>query len=215
MAESADPVYSGDPFRKSMEEALRHLDLLKDTLIAQQKKAIDQEIAAKEELKRIEHDADRISRDFIEENRKVYLEQVRNEVLQEVLRKLILAGIPSNQLKICLDLSPEALAKVWHYLNFEILDDLHVGHVAYSGTNKAGEVIFYRNDCMVRFPYELGQDNIVAVVDIPSEEAWETATGLANADRQVTLEFIANRMVKDQAPDGQFMIYPNRIEIKR
>lgn len=213
MADLSDQNNSNDLFQKSMKEALEHLDHLKDTLTAEQEKAIDLQIAAQEELKRIENEADQIVAAYIAQNRNAYSEQVRHGVLLEVVKKLVLAGLPSDKLKEWLDLSPKLLAEVWHDLRFEKFDDFHVAHVGYTGMSTSGEVVFYRNDCCLRFPFQVGQKNILAVIDISLEENWEAVTRLGLSHRQRVIEFIAQRVVSDQAPGGCYMLYADRIEI--
>lgn len=214
MAESSDQINSGNIFKESMEESLKHLDEMKDALSAEQVKVIDLQIAAKEELKRIEDEAQKISEASIEQKRIEYLEQIRNEVLSDVVKKLILSGVPSDNLRDWLKLKPRLLADVWFELGFETIDDAYIGHVAYDGSGKSGSIILYRNDCYLKLPFEHGHKNVLAVIDIPTEDEWEKVTGMMRSDRQRMLEFIARRVVRDQAPNGHYVIHPNRIEIQ-
>ena len=130
MPESPDYSGAADIFRKTMEEALANIDLVNANLKLEQEKAIDLQIAAKDEYNRILKEADKISETRIEENRKANLIKVRNEVLAETIEKLIVNEIPSDMLKRILEIPAQILADVWFKLGFETMDEQHIGNVA-------------------------------------------------------------------------------------
>lgn len=214
MAEQPDYTQAAEIYRKSMEDALANIDKVNEDLKKEHEKVIDLQFDAKEEIKRIEREAHLISEAYIEKHRKEYLEQIRNEVLQDVVRKLILNEVPSDKLKKWLELSPKLLTDVWFYIGFEALDDQHVAHVAYDSKGRSGDVIFYRNDLTLHFPFEFGGGETLASVDIPTIENWEKETGLTQSDRMVILEFVARRIIRDQASKCTSVIHPDRIQIK-
>jgi hypothetical protein len=214
MAQSPDFSEAGEVFRKSMEEALAHLDVVNENLKVEQEKAIDLQIAAREEFKRIEREAHQISEAYIEKHRKEYLQQIRDEVLLDVVRKLILAEIPSDKLKSTLELSPKILADAWTYIGFEKIDEHHIGHVGYTSKGRSGTVIFYRNDLTLNFPFEFGGGETLAVIEVPTPEAWEKETRLPLVERQHILEFVAKRIIRDQASKCKYLIGPGEILIR-
>ena len=213
MAEQPDYTQAGEIYRKSMEEALAHIDKVNEDLSKEREKAIDMQMAARDEFNRIEREAHQISEAYIDKHRKAYLEQVRNEVLLDVTRKLILAEVPSDKLKEWLDLPAKVLADAWFYIGFEKLDELHVGHVAYDSKNRSGTVYFYRNDLTLRFPFEFAGRDSLAVIEIPSAENWEKETGLPVTDRMPILEFVATRVIRDQAQKCYYKITDTTIDI--
>lgn len=214
MSEQPDYTQAGEIYRKSMEEAMANIDKVNEDLRKAQEEAIDLQIAGREEIKRIEREAHQISEAYIEKHRKEYLEQIRNEVLLDVVRKLILNEVPSDNLKKWLDLSPKLLADAWFYIGFDKLDDLHVAHVGYDSQGRSGDVIFYRNDMTLHFPFEFGGGETLASVEIPTVENWEKETGLPQSDRNTILEFVAKRVIRDQASKCTYVIHPDRIQIK-
>jgi hypothetical protein len=214
MPDTPDFNQAGEVFRKSMEEALAHIDIVNDNLKKEQEKAIDMQIAARDELSRIQKEAHQISEAYMEKHRKEYLEQLRYDVLLDVTRKLILEEVPSDKLKKALELPPKVLAAAWDYIGFDKLDDTHVAHVAYDNQGRSGTVIFYRNDLVLHFPFEFGGGETLAVVTVPSAEGWEEETNLPLTDRQPTLEFVAKRVIRDQASNCTYLIGPEEIVIK-
>ncbi len=206
MPDTPDYSQSADVFQKAMEEALANIDVVNANLQKEQEKAIDMQIAARDEFNRIQRDADKISEARIEENRKVYFEQIRNEVWTETLNKLILEEIPSDMLKRILQIPAKILADVWFDLGFEKLDESHIGTVRYKSEGRTGYVIFYRNDLTARFYYEFGGGDTVAIISVPTPDQWEKETAMPLADRMPVLEFIARRVIHDQAPGGKYLI---------
>jgi hypothetical protein len=215
MAENPDYTQAGDVFRKAMEEALAHLDVVKAELKVEHDKAIDMQKAAQDEYNRILWEADKTAEKQIELRHKEYLEQVREKVWSDTLEKLIAAEIPSDMLKKILEIPAKLLADVWFRLGFDKLDEKHVGNVGYQNEGRSGYVIFYRNDLTVRFYFEFGGGDAVAIITVPSADRWEAETKIALADRMTVLEFIAKRAIRDQAPDCKYLIGESDIIIMR
>lgn len=214
MPESPDYSEAGEVFRKSMEEALAHLDEVNANLRKEQDKAIQMQLAAKEEFNRIEREAHQISEAYMEKHRKAYMDDLRKEILLEFTKKLILAEIPSDKLRLYLEIPPKILADAWFAIGFEKLDEKHIGHVAYESQTRSGTIYFYRNDIILHFPFEFTGGDTLVSIEVPASENWEKMTGLPLADRQPILEFVAQRVVRDQAPKGASVIGPDRILIK-
>lgn len=213
MSEQPDYTQLGEIYRKSMEEAMANIDKVNEDLKREQEKAIDLQIEAKEEFKRIQREAHQISEAYIDKHRKEYLAQVQKEVLLDITRKLILAGVPSDKLKEWLELSPEILADAWFYIGFEKLDEHHIGHVAYDSRHRSGTVFFYRNDVVLQFPFEFAGKDTLAVIEIPTEANWEKETKLPVTDRMPILEFVAKRVIRDQARKCHYTITDSTIDI--
>lgn len=206
MAENPDYTQAGDIFRKAMEEALANIDVVKEDLKVEHDKAIDMQIAAQEEHKRILWEADKTAEKQIEMRHKEYLERIRNEVWAGTIEKLIVAEIPSDMLKKILQVPAKLLADVWFKLGFDKLDENHVGNVGYQNEGRSGYVIFYRNDLTVRFYFEFGGGDAVAIISIPTPTQWEAETKMSLAERMPVLEFIAKRVIRDQAPSCKYFI---------
>ncbi len=214
MPEPPDYSAAADVFRKTMEEAMANIDLVNANLKLEQEKAIDLQITAKDEYNRILNEADKISETRIEENRKANLARVRNEVWAETIEKLIAEEIPSDMLKRILEIPGQILADVWFKLGFDKLDESHVANVGYVNEGRSGYVIFYRNDLTTRFYYEFGGADTVAIITIPTTDRWEAETKMTLAERMTVLEFIAKRIIRDQAPGCKFFIGESDILIQ-
>ena len=198
-----------------MEDALAHLDTVNAQLKAEQEKAIDMQIAAKDEHNRILREAAKTAEEKFEADYKANLERLRIEVWKDTLKKLILGEIPSDMLKKILEIPAKILADVWFELGFDKVGENHVGHVTYQNEGRSGYVIFHRNDVTTRFYYEFGGGDAVAIITIPTAEHWEKETKIPLADRATVLEFVAKRVLHDQAPNCKYFIGESDIIIMR
>lgn len=199
MPESPDYTEAGEIYRKSLEQALANIDKVNEDLLRQQKKAIEDQFAAMELRSQIERDAHRISEDYILKHRNEYIESLRHELLLDIVKKLILAEIPSVILKRALQLSPEILTDIWMDIGFEKLDEHHIAHVGYDIQSKTGYLVFYREDLSIRFPLAFGEGLIKFVIGIPTHEHWENQTGTHLEERKVILDFVGSRAHRDLA----------------
>ena len=208
------PEYSeaGEVFNRSMREALEHLDKLSAEVTKAKEDAIDQEIAAKEELHKIQLNAEKLSEQFIEQHQKEYDQRVINDTMKLVVEKLIRAGRSSAEIKAWLDVTDELIARTHTYLGFELLDG-RPATVMYESQGRAGNVYFNWDGVIIVFPYEFTGGNSLATIDIPVVDQWETKTGLKSGQRNLVLDFIAKRVVRDQAPSRKYEIQPDQIRI--
>jgi hypothetical protein len=214
MSEQPDYNEAGEVFRKSMQEALAHLDKLSEEVIKAKEQAIDQEIAAKDELQRIKNEAETLSQEFINQHRKEYDQRVRRDTLMEVTEKLLAAGLPSAEVKRWLDISDEMVAHAHAYLKFEMLGD-RMANVYYDNKGRAGDVYFNWDGIVLKFPFEFGGGNTLAMIDVPDPEHWVAKTGIPVEQRNQVLEFIAMRVIRDQAPNHLYEITADYINIHR
>jgi len=212
MSEQPDYTEAGEVFRKSMQEALAHLDKLNEDLSKAKEQAIDQEIAAKDELLRIQRNAEKLSEEFIAQHRKTYDARVRNDTLMDVVEKLLAAGRSSHEVKLWLDVSDEMIAHAFTYLKFDLLID-RMANVYYDNQGKAGDVYFDWDGLILKFPFEFGGGNALAIIDVPDADHWESITSIPPEQRNAVLEFIAKRVVRDQAPDHEYEITADHITI--
>lgn len=213
--EPSDHTQAGQVFQKAMEEAMAHLDEVNENLRKAQEEAVDLQIKARDEISRIEHEAYIISRDYMDEHQLEIRNDIRNQLLRDIVKKLILAEIPSDKLAVWLEISPEILAKVWGDIGFEIIDERFIGHVAYQGLGRVGTIIFYRNDRTLHFEYEYAAGDALATIRIPTAENWEQVTKLPLDQRDGVLQFIAKRVLRGQSPKGHFVIGPDEIVIMK
>lgn len=213
MAETPDYTQAGEVFRATMEAALANIDKVNADLLKEREKVADLEMAAREELKRIEREATQLSQSYMDQHRKEYLETMKLDLTRKLVKNLILDEVPSNKLKRALELDPKLLADIWMDIGFEALGDMHIGHVGYEDHGPTGTVIFYREDLSLRFEREFGGGTTLAIIHVPSTENWVYETRLPLEERMLILEFVAKRIIRDQATDYQYQIDDHAIRI--
>lgn len=84
-------------------------------------------------------------------------------------------------------------------------------HLEYEGTFRAGTIIYIENDIRIEFSHEMGGGNCMFVVDIPTEQQWELQTKIPLSARQDIIEFLAKRILAEQAPQCNYVIKANSI----
>ena len=87
------------------------------------------------------------------------------------------------------------------------------GQVLFISRGKSGHVLYERDNQAIRFYYELGGGNCLAIIYVPTTEEWLHQTGMPVHDRLSVLTYIANQAIKKQAPNSQYIIRENCIEI--
>jgi hypothetical protein len=199
-------------FEQSMKAALAHIDKVNEDLNAAIEKAVDREIEAREELARIQREAEAISAVAIEKHRKEYEARVRRDIVRDVAEKLIQAAHPSEYVKRWLDIDQESINYIWKYLGFEMIDGKGA-NVSYQAEGRGGYVFFNWDGAVIKMYYEFGGGNTLATIDIPTEKNWEKETGFPSDKRNEILEFIAKRIIKDQANGHQYKIHDAYIQI--
>lgn len=212
MPEQPDYTEAGEVFRKSMQEALAHLDKLSEEVTKAREQAIEQEMTAREELHRIQREAEKLSREFIAQHQKEYDGRIRKDTLMEVTGKLLAAGCSSQEVKLWLDVSDEMIAHAFTYLKFDKLGD-RMANVYYDNQGRVGDVYFNWDGLVLKFPYEFGGGNMLASIEVPSPREWESKTNIPLEQRIMVLEFIAKRVLRDQAPNHLFEITDDNIRI--
>lgn len=213
MAETPDYTEAGKIFQATMEAALANIDKANADLLREREKVADLEMAAREELKRIEREATKISQDYMDQHRKEYLAEIKKNLVRKLVTELILDEIPSNKLKSALELEPEVMAEIWMDIGFEAFGDQHIAHVGYRDRGATGTVIFYREDLSIRFEREFGAGTTLAIVHVPNERDWEYQTRVPLSERMPILEFVAHRIIRHQAEGYKYLISDDAITI--
>ncbi|MEP6793984.1 MAG: hypothetical protein ABJB16_06640 [Saprospiraceae bacterium] len=204
---------SADVFQKTMQAALANLDKVQDDSRKAHEKAIEMQIAAKEEMHRIELEAETISRNFIDKHRKEFETRLRDDILFSIVRKLILFGMSSNDIKVQLEVTDKMMVDAWMNIGFTKLGDKHIAHVGYEDQEHAGNVIFYREDIVLKFSYKFGGGLSLAFINVPKAENWKAETGLPLDDRLPILNFIGERVIRDKAEGHKYEIQDDAIHI--
>lgn len=87
--------------------------------------------------------------------------------------------------------------------------------IRYTQNGRGGTITYQQEATQLRFDWEFGGGNCVAIIFVPTEAQWEKATGLPLLERQKVLEFVAQQVVRDQAPSCHYEISDPWIEILR
>lgn len=211
---SQPPDYSDASavFEQAMKDALAHLDVSAEEVRKEKEKAIEEQIAAREELARIKRDAQKTAEDAIEAHYQEYNANLKQQVLKEVAKRIILDGRNYNEVKDWTDLKDDVLIHVYQEIGFSMSGE-HIAHVGYEDHGRYGYVIFYREDVTLRFYREFGGGLTLAIINVPTPQQWTKETTLPLEERMPILEFVAQRILRDQAEGHLYKITDDSIEI--
>ncbi len=115
-------------FVNQWRDALAHLDCVAKEARKAHEKAVEDQIAAKDEFKRIERDAHFISEAYIEKHRKEFEVRIRNEVLFEIAKNMILDGQTTIDIYKWLEIPEKMMTDAWFELGYSKLGN-HVSNV--------------------------------------------------------------------------------------
>ena len=75
--------------------------------------------------------------------------------------------------------------------------------IKYVSEGRSGKVVYESAEATFALYYEFGGGEVVACIDIPSEQNWEKHTGLPLGRRDEVLHFIGKQVAKDQISSGK------------
>ncbi|MCF0062981.1 hypothetical protein MUK70_07595 [Dyadobacter chenwenxiniae] len=87
--------------------------------------------------------------------------------------------------------------------------------VTYTQDGRGGKIFYRNSEIAIDFDWEFAAGNAVVLFLIPEEKYWEIQTKTPLSRRDEILSFVANQVIKDQAPGCRFEVYSNHITIIR
>jgi hypothetical protein len=204
-------------FQEAMKAALAGLDRVRGELEAERNNLADLQEAARDELARIHRESEAMAKKIFDDTMQQQITVLKHELHVDMLKKLIMWGIPTFWIQDALKIDAAVLTDIWMDLGFEKLGD-HAAHVGFDIPGRDGNVIFYREDLVLRWACswsyaETGE--VMAAIRIPSPDRWEAEARIPLRDRDEVLAFVARRVVRDRAPGCSFQVNDNEILIAR
>lgn len=83
----------------------------------------------------------------------------------------------------------------------------------YFNQGRGGTVLYKDDTSEIKFDFEFGGGNCVAIIFVPSPGQWASATKRSIDERDEILQFVASQATHDQVSGGYFKISDNWIEI--
>lgn len=92
------------------------------------------------------------------------------------------------------------------------LSSLFGRRLEFDGNARAGTVTYIDGKTRIRFSHEMCGGGVNISIDVPSAAQWESATGVALAQRDEILQFVAQETQRQQAPSWRYVIHDDRID---
>ena len=182
---------------QTMAAALANMEAIQAEAQKAHVAALDEQAAAREEKRRIEASAQQAAEAYIEQHRQQLEAETRQKTLLSVVKKLLEARRSDAEIRDWLAV-PEAMLEEAHAaLGFKKLGAADA-RVRYEQEGRGGTVIFERGATVLRFYWEFGGGDALALVFVPEAGQWEAQTGLPLAERLPVLDFVAARILADR-----------------
>lgn len=85
--------------------------------------------------------------------------------------------------------------------------------LTYINQGRSGYVIYKDDVSEIKFDFEFGAGNCVAIIFIPSAQTWVQSTKRLLDEKRAIIQFVAKQSLKDQVSGGCFEVYDNYIEL--
>jgi len=85
--------------------------------------------------------------------------------------------------------------------------------LSYINLGRGGYVVYKDAVSEIKFDFEFGGGNCVAIIFIPPTQQWAAATQRMIDEREGILEFVASQALRDQVSNGRYKISDNSIEL--
>ncbi len=83
----------------------------------------------------------------------------------------------------------------------------------YINQGRGGYIVYKDQESEMKFFFEFGAGNCVAIIHVPTIEEWNTRTNRPLPDRNSILTFVAAQAIKDQAPESYYEFSDSFIRI--
>lgn len=81
----------------------------------------------------------------------------------------------------------------------------------YLNQGRGGTVVYKDDISEIKFDFEFGGGDCVAIIFIPTPDTWEHSTKRTLAEREHIINFVAEQSLRDQVTGGVFELYENYI----
>ena len=78
--------------------------------------------------------------------------------------------------------------------------------VSFSSSGRSGHVVYDGPEGQLRMYYEFGGGDVIAIIDVPTEAKWATATAIPLEKRMDVLHFVGKTAVQQQTRNGSYEI---------
>jgi hypothetical protein len=203
MKRSATPETIRQQFTETMQQALAHVDSVRD-LLERERLAVANELDAAAALRRAaERDGAQIVNAYLDERRAQLIAHTRHDVILALAVKHLMAGAAPNEVARWLDADAALMRHADRLVHRHTADRTvppgpHNATLQYSTAGRGGTVHYKDDRTTFTMWWEFATEPAIAIIGVPDRAAWERTTGLAPEERDATLTWIAARALHDQ-----------------
>lgn len=206
-----------------MEDAYKKALAQSDAIVANaeiiRKEAEAELDAAREIHAKAEREASIKSEHYFKGRQAQFMEVAQTELLRNLTRQHLESGEKAEEISYWLDVPFSFVEEIKDIIQRkEKIDTAKSKNMEnnpaleYKNEGRGGSVLFRNDKTRFAMWWEFGGGDAVAIVSIPSEENWEVHTLLPLSERNATLTYIGEKVVKDQlSGKGTYIIGQNAI----
>ncbi len=198
-------------YEQSLKEALAGLDRIAAEAKEMQVAAVEEIIRTKAERSKIEASAESIANEVLAAREKEMVAEINRGLEVEYITKLLMAGRTRDEISAWLNLTKEAVQRVWTSLVGHHTDTDGVVRIIQTG--RGGTIIYTLQDKSIPFHWEFGSNEVLALIFIPNDQTWEAQTEIPLSKRMEILTFVAQQVIRQRASGSIYRILDDVIEI--
>lgn len=177
--------------------------------------------AAKEARAEAEKTGEKMAQTYFENRQAQFQEAARTELLRRLVRKHLESGKTPQEIATWLDVPMDFIENIR-----QLLQRL-AGHspgkkthpppegnpsLRYDQAGRGGTIYYENLDNQFSMWWEFAGGDALVIVGIPTEEQWESHTGIPLAQREPVLHFIGEQIVRDKiSGSGSFVVSDNTL----
>lgn len=201
-----------DTMQKMYADAIAATDAMQKAAAEDREKATEELDAAQKEREIAEVSGEEMALEYFARKQQKLVESTRNETLGKIVLRLLSLGKEVPEIIELLE-TTEAFIQPYQRVHLKRKALLEKPRLEYWQEGRGGTVNYIAGETTIKFDWEFGGGDAVALIFVPEEQYWEAQTKTPLSQREAILEFTAQQVVEDKAPGCFYSISGGILEI--
>lgn len=191
--------------QKAYQQALEEADKIRAQALEVLRTAEAERDAAVAMRKTAEQEGEAMASSYYRDRQREFREAAQTELLRRLVRHHLEKGETAEDIAKWLKVPMDFIQQISDYLQrltvFRNSQEPQLpGHprLTYKEEGRSGTVTFNNDYTQFELWWEFAGDDTLVILSIPDAQSWEIRTGLPLKDRETTLNFIGEKLVKDK-----------------
>jgi hypothetical protein len=194
-------------FSDAMQQALAHVDAVREALERERLAVADQLEAASELRRQAEREGASMAQACLDERRAQLVSQAAHDAILALAVKHLSAGAAPDEVARWLDANAELMQHAARLVQKREMPRTpppgpHNATLRFTGQGRGGSVLYRDDRVAFEMWWEFAMEPAIAIIGVPGRAEWEHTTGIPLDEREATLAWIGHRALLDQVPSG-------------